>query len=165
MVLIAIIIIWFIKPTGSKKLFDLQVIILLMNTTFNHINKVTTLQDPLIPFLSNYCQVFFFYLTRGLFQQHGFLFPCLFHCYSDVVFVGKHECSLQDMWVDLYSNSSRIISTHPHGTLKWSSQHMINSKLGVSAPHLWNRIKYYFFWNQTYKINQSLSLTTSLNSI
>lgn len=26
--------------------------------------------------------------------------------------------------------------THSHGTLKWSSQNMINSKLGVGAPHL-----------------------------
>lgn len=26
--------------------------------------------------------------------------------------------------------------THSHGTLKWSSKNMINSKLGVGAPHL-----------------------------
>ena len=26
--------------------------------------------------------------------------------------------------------------THSHGTLKWSSQNMINNKLGVGAPHL-----------------------------
>ena len=38
--------------------------------------------------------------------------------------------------------------THSHGTLKWSSQNMVNSKLGVGAPHLCKQMTVKWWWQK-----------------
>lgn len=96
------------------------------------------------------CNVSFFqYFTKWQIHKHIMHYLQLILTLSTVCFTP-------------YNNLRK--KTHSHGTLKWSSQNMVNSKLGVGAPHLCKQMTVKMMMAETNIPSRSNEETTRTNT-